>query len=90
MIMPPRGIASPNAFRKRIYHTLDGLQADSDTWLKEYNEVRPHSGKYCLGKTPMQTFLDSLPLVREKTLSQIVQTTVEAVELPDQVVVTTL
>src|SRR5512136_957718 len=67
------------AFRKKIYHTLDELQADLDTWLKEYNESRPHSGKYCFGKTPMQTFLDSLPLAREKMLNQIVQTTAEAV-----------
>ena len=49
------------AFRKKIYHTLDELQADLDTWLQQYNESRPHSGKYCFGKTPMQTFLDSLP-----------------------------
>jgi hypothetical protein len=23
------------------------LQADSDIWLKEYNEQQPYSGKYC-------------------------------------------
>jgi transposase InsO family protein len=63
------------AFRKKIYHTLDELQADLDTWLQEYNESRPHSGKYCFGKTPMQTFLDSLPLAKEKMLNQTVQTT---------------
>jgi transposase InsO family protein len=62
-------------FRKKIYHTLDELQADLDTWLQEYNESRPHSGKYCFGKTPMQTFLDSLPLAKEKMLNQTVQTT---------------
>jgi transposase InsO family protein len=64
------------AFRKKIYHTLDELQADLDTWLKEYNESRPHSGKYCFGKTPMQTFLDSLPLAKDKMLNQIGQTAV--------------
>jgi transposase InsO family protein len=67
------------AFRKKLYHTLDELQADLDTWLKEYNESRSHSGKYCFGKTPMQTFLDSLPLAREKMLNQTVQTIAEAV-----------
>jgi transposase InsO family protein len=67
------------AFRKKIYHTLDELQADLDTWLKEYNESRPHSGKYCFGKTPMQTFRDSLPLAREKMLNQTIQTIAEAV-----------
>jgi transposase InsO family protein len=65
------------AFRKKIYHTLDELQADLDTWLQEYNEVRPHSGKYCFGKTPMQTFLDSLPLAKEKMLNQTLQTTAD-------------
>jgi len=55
--------------------TLDELQADLDIWLKEYNESRPHSGKYCFGKTPMQRFRDSVPLAKEKTLNQTVQTT---------------
>ncbi|MHC4259128.1 MAG: integrase core domain-containing protein, partial [Planctomycetota bacterium] len=62
------------AFRKKIYNTLDELQADLDTWIKHYNEERTHSGKYCFGKTPMQTFLDSMPLVREKTLNNTLQT----------------
>jgi len=62
------------AFRKKIYNTLDELQADLDTWIKSYNEERTHSGKYCFGKTPMQTFLDSMPLVREKMLNNTLQT----------------
>jgi len=62
------------AFRKKIYNTLDELQADLDTWIKYYNEERTHSGKYCFGKTPMQTFLDSKPLVREKMLNNTLQT----------------
>ena len=63
------------AFRKKIYATLDELQADLDNWLDEYNQSRPHSGKYCFGKTPMQTFLDSVSLAKEKMLNQTVQTT---------------
>ena len=39
---------------------LEVLEADLDEWLKHYNEDRPHSGRYCYGKTPMQTFLESL------------------------------
>ena len=62
------------AFRKKIYNTLDELQADLDTWLKEYNEQRPHSGKYCFGKTPMQTFMDSIPLAKAKMLNNTLQT----------------
>ena len=47
---------------------------DLDEWVKWYNEERTHSGKYCFGKTPMQTFLDSLPLAKEKMIDQIKQT----------------
>ena len=56
------------AFRKKLYTRLEELQADLEDWLAEYNRTRPHSGKYCYGKTPMQTFLDSVSLAREKML----------------------
>ena len=56
------------AFREKIYDSIEMLQYDQDEWLREYNESRPHSGKYCYGKTPMQTFQDSLPLEKEKML----------------------
>jgi len=36
--------------------------------MREFNEARPHQGKWCFGKTPMQTFLDALPLAREKSI----------------------
>jgi transposase InsO family protein len=56
------------AFRKKLYASLDALQADLDAWLREYNEARPHQGRWCYGKTPMQTFVDSLALAKEKLL----------------------
>ena len=56
------------AFREKIYESIEMLQNDLDEWLREYNESCPHSGKYCYGKTPMQTFLDSLSLSKEKML----------------------
>jgi transposase InsO family protein len=56
------------AFRKKLYRTMDQLQADLDAWLVEYNEHRPHQGRWCYGKTPMQTFLDTLELAKEKNL----------------------
>lgn len=59
------------AFRKKLYPTLEVLQADVDDWIKEYNEVRPHSGKYCFGKTPMQTFLEAAPLAHSKQLDRL-------------------
>ena len=56
-------------FRKKLYRSLEELQADLDAWLREYNEQRPHQGRWCYGKTPMQTFLDSLALAREKIVA---------------------
>ena len=56
------------AFRKTIYATIDDLQADLDLWMREFNEARPHQGKWCFGKTPLQTFLDALPIAKEKCL----------------------
>lgn len=58
------------AFRKKLYRTLEELQTDLDMWLSEYNQERSHSGKYCYGKTPMQTFLDSRHLAQEKMLDR--------------------
>jgi len=45
---------------------LDDLQLDIDNWLEHFNNERPYSGKYCYGKTPMQTFQDSKKLAVEK------------------------
>ena len=57
------------AFRKRIYSSVEQLQADLDSWVSSYNEQSPHQGRWCYGKTPMQTFLDTVPLAREKMLN---------------------
>ena len=59
------------AFRKKVYDTLEELQRDLDGWMKEYNTVRTHSGKYCFGKTPMQTFLEVKHLSQEKRLDHV-------------------
>ena len=56
------------AFRKKIYLSLEELQGDLDEWLVKYNERRPHQGKRCEGKTPMETFEENLPLARKKML----------------------
>jgi transposase InsO family protein len=59
------------AFRKKLYGNLEELQADVEEWLREYNEQRPHSGKYCYGKMPMQTFLETTHLAHEKMLDRL-------------------
>jgi transposase InsO family protein len=56
------------AFRKKLYTSLEELQADLDAWLRIYNEERTHQGRWCYGKTPMQTFRDSVSLAKEKML----------------------
>ena len=53
-------------FRKKVYASIDELQADLDAWIREFNEERSHQGRWCFGKTPMKTFLDALPLAKEK------------------------
>ena len=55
-----------SVFRKKIYQNIEDLQKDVDNWLRYYNYERPHSGKFCYGKTPMQTFIDSKHLAIEK------------------------
>jgi hypothetical protein len=45
--------------RKNFIPRLGQLQLDLDNWVREYNEEREHSGKYCFGETPLQTFLDA-------------------------------
>jgi Integrase core domain len=57
------------AFRKKIYGSIRELQSDLDDWVKSYNEERPHQGRWCFGKTPMQTFLDATPLAKEKMIA---------------------
>jgi integrase-like protein len=43
------------AFRKKVYLSMDELQTDMDSRIEEYNEARPHQGRWCFGKTPVQT-----------------------------------
>jgi transposase InsO family protein len=60
-----------SAFRRKLYSSIEQLQTDVDQWVESYNSQRVHSGKYCYGKTPMQTFLDSKHLAKEKALDQL-------------------
>jgi hypothetical protein len=54
-------------FRKKLYTSVEELQADLDAWIAEYNEQRPHQGRWCFGKTPMETFLTSLSLTMRRS-----------------------
>jgi transposase InsO family protein len=56
------------ALRRKLYSTIEVLQADLDLWMREYNTMRTHQGRWCYGKTPMQTFIDTLPVAKEKLI----------------------
>ena len=56
------------AFRKRLYGAIEPLQQDLDDWVRSYNTERPNQGRWCYGKTPMQTFVDTLPIARQKLI----------------------
>jgi len=53
------------ALRKKIYLSLEELQKDLDSWIDKYNNQRPHQGKRCQGRTPMQTFQDGRSLYQK-------------------------
>lgn len=53
-------------FRKKVYSSLDQLQADLDEWLVKYNTERTHQGKMCCGRTPFETMLDGVKIWQEK------------------------
>src|SRR5262245_26548520 len=61
---------------KKIYRTIDELQTDLDVWITEYNEHRPHQGRWCFGKTPMQTF------PQHRLSDQVSANTLEALRWP--------
>jgi transposase InsO family protein len=67
-----------SVFRRKLYHSIEEIQADVDVWMEAYNVERTHSGKYCYGKTPMQTFIESAKLAHDRQLDRM-QPTSESV-----------
>ena len=53
------------AFMKKVYTSLEEIQADLDGFLQEYNFQRTNQGKNCKGRTPMETFKQGLYLCRQ-------------------------
>ncbi|MEM6901461.1 MAG: IS481 family transposase [Pseudomonadota bacterium] len=54
------------AFRRKIYETIEELQADLDDWLDYYNRQRTHQGKMCCGRTPFETMSEGKTIWQEK------------------------
>jgi hypothetical protein len=50
---------------------LERVQRDKEAHgeFEGYNTQRPHQGRWCYGKTPMQTFIDSVSLAKEKRIA---------------------
>ena len=59
------------AFRKKMYSSIEEMQTDLDLWLDYYNKERPHSGRYCYGKTPIQTWEDSREMAKGMDLRSV-------------------
>lgn len=49
------------AFRKKMYTSIEQMQQDLDQWTRYY------------GKTPMQTFIDSIHLAKEKRIDELLE-----------------
>lgn len=54
------------ALRQTFYETVEALQKDLDSWLKHYNEERPHLGYRNRGKRPLDTVREHLKPVRDE------------------------
>ena len=53
------------AFRKKLYKSIDEIQADLDAYIEKYNNQRTNQGKRCQGRTPRQTFDDGYGLYKK-------------------------
>lgn len=59
------------AFRKKLYKTIEDIQADLDEFMAWYNSERTNQGRYCQGRTPMQTFVDGLDLYQKYVYEEV-------------------
>jgi transposase InsO family protein len=56
-------------FRKKIYESIDALQADLDQWIDFYNNERTHQGKICCERTPFDTMIEGKQIWKEKFIN---------------------
>ncbi len=63
------GLTMDSPQDRNALSTLEQVDQFTAACLAEaYNEERTHQGRWCFGKTPMRTFIDSLSLAKEKSL----------------------
>jgi transposase InsO family protein len=53
------------AFRKKLYRSIEEIQVDLDEFMTWYNTKRTNQGRYCQGRTPMETFQAGIDLYRQ-------------------------
>jgi transposase InsO family protein len=53
-------------FRKKIYTSLEEIQKDLDEYMEQYNYRRTNQGKFCKGRTPMDTFMEDIKLATDR------------------------
>lgn len=53
--------------RTKWYETVDEMQQDLETYLKHYNQKRPHQGRGMKGRTPYQVFKAAPKRARKTT-----------------------
>ena len=69
------------AFRTKLFTSVEDLQTDLDVWLRFYNAERPHQGYRNLGRRPLETvrgFL-ALPDWRERCAASLTKSSNENV-----------
>jgi hypothetical protein len=63
---------------KKFTQHQEQLQSDLDDWINQYTIERPHFGKICRGRTPMQTFFESLDMAKNKMLDNLYSVDINA------------
>ena len=58
------------AFRKKLYRSLEEIQTDLDEFMRHYNDERTNQGRYCQGRTPLQTFTEGLDVYRKSVFEE--------------------
>jgi transposase InsO family protein len=54
------------AFRKKLYESVEALQQDLDEWLDYYNHERPHQGYRNMGRRPIERIDEYLQTARKE------------------------
>jgi hypothetical protein len=53
----------------RLQECPDSLAGSIGSFGGPHDASRPHQGRWCFGKTPMQTFLDAMPMTKENMIA---------------------